>query len=40
MPHVGGDSSDGMSRTVDLHIMEVGWMLEVDPANPRRSHTV
>ena len=37
---VWGYSSDVMSRTVDMHIMELRRKLEVDPANPRHFHTV
>ena len=37
---VWGYSSDVMSRTVDMHIMELRRKLEVDPANPRHFFTV
>ena len=37
---VWGYSSDVMSRTVDMHIMELRRKLEVDPANPRHFCTV
>lgn len=37
---VWGYSSDVMSRTVDMHIMELRRKLEVDPANPRHFQTV
>jgi DNA-binding response OmpR family regulator len=37
---VWGYSSDVMSRTVDMHIMEIRRKLEVDPAKPRHFHTV
>jgi DNA-binding response OmpR family regulator len=37
---VWGYSSDVMSRTVDMHVMELRRKLEVDPANPRHFHTV
>jgi DNA-binding response OmpR family regulator len=37
---VWGYSSDVMSRTVDMHIMELRRKLETDPANPRHFHTV
>ena len=37
---VWGYSSDVMSRTVDMHIMELRRKLEVDPTNPRHFHTV
>jgi len=37
---VWGYSSDVMSRTVDMHIMELRRKLEVDPVNPRHFHTV
>ena len=37
---VWGYSSDVMSRTVDMHMMELRRKLEVDPANPRHFHTV
>jgi DNA-binding response OmpR family regulator len=37
---VWGYSSDVMSRTVDMHIMELRRKLEADPANPRHFHTV
>ena len=37
---IWGYSSDVMSRTVDMHIMELRRKLEVDPANPRHFHTV
>jgi DNA-binding response OmpR family regulator len=29
-----------MSRTVDMHVMELRRKLEVDPANPRHFQTV
>jgi DNA-binding response OmpR family regulator len=37
---VWGYSSEVMSRTVDMHIMELRRKLEADPANPRHFHTV
>jgi len=37
---VWGYSSNVMSRTVDMHIMELRRKLEVDPTNPRHFHTV
>ena len=37
---VWGYSSDVMSRTVDMHVMELRRKLEVDPAKPRHFHTV
>ena len=37
---IWGYSSDVMSRTVDMHIMELRRKLEVDPANPRHFCTV
>jgi DNA-binding response OmpR family regulator len=37
---IWGYSSDVMSRTVDMHIMELRRKLEVEPANPRHFHTV
>lgn len=37
---VWGYSSDVMSRTVDMHIMELRRKLEVDSANPRHFQTV
>jgi DNA-binding response OmpR family regulator len=37
---IWGYSSDVMSRTVDMHIMELRRKLEVDPTNPRHFHTV
>ena len=37
---VWGYSSDVMSRTVDMHIMELRRKLEIDPANPRHFQTV
>jgi DNA-binding response OmpR family regulator len=37
---IWGYSSDVMSRTVDMHIMEVRRKLEIDPANPRHFQTV
>jgi len=37
---IWGYSSDVMSRTVDMHIMELRRKLEVDPANPRHFLTV
>jgi DNA-binding response OmpR family regulator len=37
---IWGYSSDVMSRTVDMHIMEIRRKLEADPANPRHFHTV
>jgi DNA-binding response OmpR family regulator len=37
---IWGYSSDVMSRTVDMHIMELRRKLEVDPAKPRHFHTV
>jgi DNA-binding response OmpR family regulator len=37
---IWGYSSDVMSRTVDMHIMELRRKLEADPANPRHFHTV
>ena len=37
---IWGYSSDVMSRTVDMHIMELRRKLEVDPANPRHFQTV
>ena len=37
---VWGYSSEVMSRTVDMHIMELRRKLEVDPANPRHFCTV
>lgn len=40
LSEIWGYSSDVMSRTVDMHIMEVRRKLELDPANPRHFHTV
>ncbi len=37
---IWGYSSDVMSRTVDMHIMELRRKLEVDPATPRHFCTV
>ena len=37
---IWGYSSDVMSRTVDMHIMELRRKLEIDPANPRHFRTV
>lgn len=37
---IWGYSSDVMSRTVDMHIMELRRKLEVDPATPRHFLTV
>jgi DNA-binding response OmpR family regulator len=37
---VWGYSSDVMSRTVDMHIMELRRKLEPDPTNPRHFQTV
>jgi DNA-binding response OmpR family regulator len=37
---IWGYSSDVMSRTVDMHIMELRRKLEAGPANPRHFHTV
>ena len=37
---IWGYSSDVMSRTVDMHIMELRRKLEVDAARPRHFHTV
>jgi DNA-binding response OmpR family regulator len=37
---VWGYSSEVMSRTVDMHIMELRRKLEVDPASPRHFLTV
>jgi len=37
---IWGYSSNVMSRTVDMHIMELRRKLEVDPANPRHFQTV
>lgn len=37
---IWGYASDVMSRTVDMHIMELRRKLEVDPANPRHFQTV
>lgn len=37
---VWGYSSDVMSRTVDMHMMELRRKLEADPASPRHFHTV
>jgi DNA-binding response OmpR family regulator len=37
---IWGYASDVMSRTVDMHIMELRRKLEADPANPRHFHTV
>jgi DNA-binding response OmpR family regulator len=37
---IWGYSSDVMSRTVDMHIMELRRKLEADPANPRHFQTV
>jgi DNA-binding response OmpR family regulator len=37
---IWGYSSDVMSRTVDMHIMELRRKLEADPAKPRHFHTV
>ncbi len=37
---IWGYASDVMSRTVDMHIMELRRKLEVDPTNPRHFHTV
>jgi DNA-binding response OmpR family regulator len=40
LSEIWGYSSDVMSRTVDMHIMELRRKLEVDPANPRHFQTV
>ena len=37
---IWGYSSDVMSRTVDMHVMELRRKLESDPANPRHFQTV
>ena len=37
---IWGYSSDVMSRTVDMHIMELRRKLEVDPTSPRHFQTV
>ena len=37
---IWGYSSGVMSRTVDMHVMELRRKLEADPANPRHFHTV
>lgn len=37
---IWGYSSDVMSRTVDMHIMELRRKLETDPTNPRHFQTV
>ena len=37
---IWGYASDVMSRTVDMHIMELRRKLETDPTNPRHFHTV
>jgi DNA-binding response OmpR family regulator len=37
---IWGYSSDVMSRTVDMHVMELRRKLEDDPANPRHFQTV
>ena len=37
---IWGYASDVMSRTVDMHIMELRRKLETDPANPRHFQTV
>ena len=37
---IWGYASEVMSRTVDMHIMELRRKLEVDPANPRHFQTV
>ena len=37
---IWGYSSDVMSRTVDMHVMELRRKLEVDPTNPRHFQTV
>ena len=37
---IWGYSSDVMSRTVDMHIMEIRRKIEVDPAKPRHFQTV
>lgn len=37
---IWGYSSDVMSRTVDMHVMELRRKLEVDPASPRHFQTV
>jgi DNA-binding response OmpR family regulator len=37
---IWGYSSDVMSRTVDMHIMELRRKLEADPTNPRHFQTV
>ena len=37
---IWGYSSDVMSRTVDMHIMELRRKLELDPGNPRHFRTV
>ena len=37
---IWGYASDVMSRTVDMHIMELRRKLEADPASPRHFHTV
>jgi DNA-binding response OmpR family regulator len=40
LQEIWGYSSDVMSRTVDMHIMELRRKLEVDPTNPRHFQTV
>jgi DNA-binding response OmpR family regulator len=40
LQEIWGYSSDVMSRTVDMHIMELRRKLEIDPANPRHFQTV
>jgi DNA-binding response OmpR family regulator len=37
---IWGYASDVMSRTVDMHIMELRRKLEADPTNPRHFHTI
>lgn len=37
---IWGYASDVMSRTVDMHIMELRRKLEADPANPRHFQTI
>jgi DNA-binding response OmpR family regulator len=40
LQEIWGYSSDVMSRTVDMHIMELRRKLEADPTNPRHFQTV
>ena len=37
---VGGDGSDALDRTIDVHIVKVRAAIEDDPKNPRRVLTV